>query len=161
VTGVNFIVVTPGAPVAGELLYDRKGLSFNFRPADPADQRRTNDAVELAFGSLAVSVDRPTGDLLGVWGYAPETSWQQAVLGAPAATPARVRVQLTEVPPSGVSLRLAKLADLTALRDPQSGWLRVGRTGTPSGGTVVEFASGCVAEIAGSELVAVWLRPTR
>jgi hypothetical protein len=106
-------------------------------------------------------VDRATGDLLGVWGYAPETSWQVAQLGTPAATPARVRAQLTEVPPAGVSLRLAKLADLTSVRDPQTGWLRVGRTGAPGGGTVVEFASGCVAEIAGTDLVAVWLHPTR
>jgi hypothetical protein len=158
---VNFIVVTPGSPVAGELLYDRKGLSFNFRPVDPADQRRTNDAVELAFGSLAVSVDRPTGDLLGVWGYAPETNWQEALLGAPASTPARVRVQLTEVPPAGVSLRLARLAELTAVHDAETGWLRVGRTGAAGGGTVVEFASGCVAEIAGTDLVALWLHSLR
>jgi hypothetical protein len=158
---VEFFVAAPASPVPGELRYDRKGLSFDFRASDPVDAGRAKDAVELAYGSLALPVDRGTGELLGAWGYLPDVSWRPARLGDPAITQGRLRVRLVEVPPRGVALRLAAVTQLTAAHDQQSGWVRLGRTGVLAGTTFTEFARGCVAELSGTDLIAVWLRPTR
>jgi hypothetical protein len=155
---VEFVVVE-AASVGGQLRYDRRGLAFDFRPADPAVARRSRDAVELAFGSLALQVDRDSAELLGAWGYHPGAGWLSGSLGSPTATPSRLKVLLPRVPPRGVALRLVRAGDLTTIRDARTGWIRVGRTGVPTGTRYVEFATGCLAELAGGDLVALWLRP--
>ncbi|HTG34540.1 MAG TPA: hypothetical protein VLB76_16590 [Thermoanaerobaculia bacterium] len=151
--------VAEGPPVRGELRYDKRGLSFDFRPADSAAAQRTGDAVELAYGSMALQVERTTGEVLGIWGYHPDASWQPAELASPRVTPARLRVRLAEVPPRGVALRLFRAGELTTLRDVGNGWIRVGRTGVPPGDQFIEFAAGCLAELNGTDLVALWLHP--
>ncbi len=151
--------VAEGPPVSGELKYDKRGLSFDFRPASSATTQRAGDAVELAYGSLALQVDRTSGEVLGVWGYHPDASWQSAALASPRVTRARLRVRLAEVPPRGVALRLFRAGELTTLRDLDTGWIRVGRTGAPPGDQFIEFAAGCLAELNGIDLVALWLHP--
>lgn len=152
--------IAEGLPVSGELRYDKRGLSFDFRPASSDVAQRAGDAVELAYGSMALQVDRTAGEVLGVWGYHPDASWQPAALASPTVTPARLRVRLAEVPPRGVALRLFRVGELTTLRDADTGWIRVGRTGVPAGNQFIEFATGCLAELNGTDLVALWLHPS-
>jgi hypothetical protein len=160
VTGVEFEVVAAAPPAGGELRYDQRELSFDFRPAEPDLARRAEDAVELAFGSVAVQVDRDSAELLGAWGYHPDAGWLSGSLGSPNAVPGRLTVKLPAVPPRGVTLRLAHPGELTTIRDARTGWIRLGRTGVPTGTRFVEFATGCLAELSGADLVAVWLRPS-
>jgi hypothetical protein len=155
-----FAEVAQAPPVGGQLRYDQRGLAFDFRPADPAVARAAGHAVELAFGSLALQVDRDSAELLGAWGYHPDAGWLSGSLGAPTAVPGRLAARLPQVPPRGVALLLVRAGDLTTIRDERTGWIRVGRTGVPTGNRFVEFASGCLAELAGGDLVALWLRPT-
>ncbi|MEN3310187.1 MAG: hypothetical protein V7603_6389 [Micromonosporaceae bacterium] len=157
---MEFAVVDAAPPIGGQLRYDQRGLSFDFRPADPDMARRGGQAVELAFGSMALQVDRDSAELLGAWGYHPDAGWLSGSLGSPNAVAGRLKAHLPEVPPRGVSPRLVRAGDLTTIRDSRTGWIRVGRTGVPTGTRFVEFATGCLAELAGGDLVALWLRPT-
>jgi hypothetical protein len=152
---VEFVVVEQAPPVGGELRYDQRTLSFDFRAADPVP-----GAAELAFGSMALRVDRGGGQVLGAWGYHPDAGWLSGSLGSPNAVPGRLRAELPQPPPRGVALRLVRAGDLTTIRDTRTGWIRLGRTGVPTGTRFVEFATGCLAELAGADLVALWLRPT-
>jgi hypothetical protein len=152
--------VAEGQPINGDLKYERRGLSFDFRPADSDAVQRAGDAVELTYGSMALQVDRTSGEVLGVWGYHPDASWQPGALALPTVTSARLRVQLADVPPRGVALRLFRVGELTTQRDIDTGWIRVGRTGAPPGHRFVEFATGCIAELNGTDLVALWLHPS-
>ncbi len=160
---VRFEVVESAPPVGGELRYEPRALSFDFHPAQAATVRRTQDAVELAFGSLAVPLDRDTGELLGVWGYHPDAGWLRGSLGSPTTAPARLRAVLPKVSRGrqrGVARRLVHSGDLTTIQDTRTGWIRVGRTGVTTGNRYIEFATGCLAELAADDLVALWLRPT-
>jgi hypothetical protein len=157
---MEFLAVD-GSPVAGDLRYAERSLSFDFRADDPAVTRLMDDAVELAYGSLALQVARASGDVLGIWGYHPNTQWQTATLPPPRSVPARLHVRLPEVPPKGVALRLVPARDLTTLRDSNSGWIRIGRTGAPHGAQFIQFATGSLAELDGTDLVAIWLQPNR
>jgi hypothetical protein len=160
VSRIGFQVLDATQPVAGDLRYERPGHSFDFHPAEAATRRQLDEAVELAFGSMAVPVERETLTLLGVWGYHPDAGWLTGSLGTPRATAARLHATLPGTPPRGVALRLVRLGDLTTIRDPRTGWVRVGRTGVPTGTHFVEFATGCLTELADGDLIALWLRPT-
>jgi hypothetical protein len=157
---VEFVVVQAAPPVGGQLRYDQRGLSFDFQPADPGVARRGDDAVELAFGSTALQVDRDSGELLGAWGYHPDAAWLNGSLGSPTAVGGRLSVRLPAVPARGVTIRLVHPGDLTTIRDTRTGWIRLGRTGVTTGSRYIEFATGCLAELAGGDLVALWLRPS-
>ncbi|HKT00602.1 MAG TPA: hypothetical protein VJT31_13790, partial [Rugosimonospora sp.] len=109
--------------------------------------------------SLALRADRGSTELLGVSGYHPDAAWLAGSLGSPSATGARLRVSLAELPPRGVALRLVPDGELTTIRDARTGWVRIGRTGVPTGTQFVEFATGCLAELTNGDLIAVWLRP--
>lgn len=156
--GVRFAVEQEAPVVVGRLRYDRRRLSFDFRPDEPEVALRERDAVELAFGSLCIQLERDGHGLLGVWGYHPDAGWLNGSLGSPAAVPARLRATLAD-PPYGVSLRLVQTGDLTTIRDLRTGWIRAGRTGVATGTQIVEFATGCLAELSSGELVALWLHP--
>jgi hypothetical protein len=155
---VEFAVVETAPPIGGQLRYDQ--LAFDFEPAEPDVARRAQDAVEVAFGSAALQVDRDSRELLGAWGYHPDAGWLNGSLGTPNAVAGRVKVQLPEVPPRGVAVRLVHAGDLTTIRDTRTGWIRLGRTGVPTGNRYLEFATGCLAELSGADLVALWLRPS-
>jgi len=152
---VRFDVAEPGPPAGGLLVYDPRGQGFEFRATEPV----TGAAMELAFGSMSLRADRPGARLLGVRGYHPDASWLNGSLGSPTSTSARLRARLDRPPPPGVALRLVPAGDLTTIRDARTGWVRVGRTGVPTGTQFVEFATGCLAELANGDLIAVWLRP--
>lgn len=163
---VEFTVVPGVPPVGGRLRYVRPDLAFDFRPGDPPEvwraedaAGRAEDAVELVFGTIALAVDRDGGHLLGAWGYHPDAGWLSGALGSPTTSPGRLAVTLDRVPRPGVCVRLARADELTTIRDGHTGWIRVGRTGVPTGTRFVEFATGCLAELADRELVALWLRP--
>lgn len=156
---MDFLAVEGTHPFKGELIYDRRGLSFDFRPGDPKVVERASDALELAYGSMAFQIDRSMGDVLGVWGYHPDALWQARTLPLPVAKQAQLRVDLPEVPARGVALRLVPVGDLSTQKDPDNGWIRVGRKGEPSGTEFVEFVDGAIAELSNAQLVALWLRP--
>ena len=92
--GVRFAVEQEAPVVVGRLRYDRRRLSFDFRPDEPEVALRERDAVELAFGSLCIQLERDGHGLLGVWGYHPDAGWLNGSLGSPAAVPARLRATL-------------------------------------------------------------------
>lgn len=148
--------VAEGSPVPGELIYTKRDFAFDFL-VDRDEQ--TGAAGELAYGDLVLRAVRVTGDVVGVSGYDPDTSWEHVRLGAPAARPARLRVAPAEIPSHG-ALSLFTYDELRTQRDSGTGWIRIGRIGVASGRQVVEFATGCVAELDGSDLVALWLQPS-
>jgi hypothetical protein len=160
--GVQFAVEQDAPAVIGRLRYDQRRLSFDFRPDEPEVALRERDAAELAFGSLFIQLERERSrdghGLLGVWGYHPDAGWLNGSLGSPAAVSARLRATLSS-PPLGVSLRLVRTGDLTTIQDPRTGWIRAGRTGVATGTQIVEFATGCLAELSSGNLVALWLHP--
>jgi hypothetical protein len=155
---VDFTVVD-APPIGGVLRYDRGGLAFDFRPAEPAVAARAAGAVELAFGSMTVRIDRGSAEVRSATGYHPNAGWLAGSLGSPTAVPNRLRVALPRMPARGVALRLARVDELTTIRDERTGWIRIGRTGVTTGTQFVEFATGCLAELASGDLVALWLHP--
>jgi hypothetical protein len=151
--------VAEGLPVAGELTYSKRWLSFDFCFAGDDSGQRSADIVELAYGDMVLQVDRVSGDILRLCGYNPDISWGIAKLASPIARPAPLRVQLAKMPPHGVALQLFRVDELDTDHDADTGWIRVFRIGVTRGDQFVEFASGCVAELNGTDLVALWLHP--
>jgi hypothetical protein len=156
---VNFAVIA-GEPIAGELSYSQRALSFDFRPADADVDRQAATVVELMIGSVALQVDRQTGDVIGLWGYHPEATWTVGQLEPTSGATGRLRVELDDVPPPGVAIRLAPITPLTTSHDAATGWIRIAIAQEP-GTELVEFVSHGIAELAGDQLAALWLLPTR
>jgi hypothetical protein len=156
---VNFAVI-PGEPIAGELSYSQRALSLDFRPADANVGRQAGTAVELMIGSIALQVDREAGDVIGLWGYHPDATWTVGQLEPKSSATGRLHVELDDVPPPGVAIRLAPITALRTSHDASTGWIRIAMAKDP-GTEFVEFVSHGIAELAGDQLAALWLRPIR
>lgn len=152
---MDFQVIS-GFPIEGQLRYVEKDHSFDFIPANDELIRTMRRGRELTVGSLALSVDPATGEVLGVSGYCPRASWAIGRIGKPNFSRGRLWTDPERLPPIGVAHRILHLQDVAAIIDPTTQWIRVGLRASATE-LLVEFASGCVAELDGGQLNALWL----
>jgi hypothetical protein len=155
-------VVKPTRPTRGAVVYRERSLAFDFELEDESIQKPTAESsIGIALGALTFQADRHDGRVMYAWGYHPRQVWKEATQEPSAHDGASLIVRIPQLPPPGVSVRLARDNELETYFDSVSGWVRIVRKGAAVGtASFVEFASNSVAELVGTELRALWLHPT-
>jgi hypothetical protein len=136
-----------------DLEYIVEDYSFDSVPRPPGG------ITSLVINTLQLEIDR-WGQVLYVWGLCPSVAWRDTDLEPPSSSPGRLTVLLEQITP-GVSVGVTEDSyEWSAYFNRSTGWVSLQH---PSASldtcTTVEFASHCVAMLAGERLVAIWLQP--
>lgn len=154
--------ISPGEPLAGQLLYRVSEYSFMFQVADHAEAHRragSEGVTSLVADTLQLEVGVETGQLLFAWGYLPASSWSRVVLERPRFVPGVLELKALDDLEPGASLSISRGADWKAEFDRSIGWLRVATLGAASD-AAVQIADGVVIGVREDEIAEIWLRPS-
>jgi hypothetical protein len=150
-------------PLDGILRYVNADHSFSFEASSPADvQERvgTRGVSSLSVGTLQIEVSVETGAALFVWGYHPRATWELRPIDGPNLVPGSVRIDAVEPLESGVSINLQPTGAWNTWLDRETGWVRVTKSPAVTSESVVLIATDVALGVSGSELDAIWLRPS-
>lgn len=151
-----------GDPLRGELLYRIRdhALDFEICVAQAAEVGAVGaETASLALSTLQLETGSATGRVLFPWGYCVWESMRTGVVTPVSAIPGILRVKDASCLESGMSFALGS-EKWFATRDAQSGWLQISTADViPSTIVGVEFASGCIAILEATQLVALQLYP--
>jgi hypothetical protein len=151
---INFAKTPTAGPVKGTLRYVPSDYAFRFEP-----DQGVGEYSSIQINSLQLAVDE-RGVLLYAYGYCPIIRYQETELLPPKPDRAASLVAQTEkefVP--GIAVGLGGPASWPVRVNKRSGWVCLGEPSTDETLTAVEFATGLIAVVRGSQLVCVWLRP--
>jgi hypothetical protein len=97
------------------------------------------------------------GEVVGIWGLSPQSSWQRGYVAKPESQSGRLRLLDTLTP--GVSIRVTQPGDYwPVIYDLSSGWLHIG-PGESEPDQAIEFLSGCVLGLRERQICGLWLHP--
>lgn len=149
------------APVEGTTVYRKSEYSIDFIPKRrdvPPLSIGHRPKASLAIGMLQLEVDIESRQVLYPWGYFPSVSWKPGSVVPPPAIRNGLQVAGGTILREGVSETLWDRSLLETRFDRSSGWLELRLLGGAEGGTLVEFASNCIATLAHGALRSLYVK---
>jgi hypothetical protein len=147
-------IVKNGSPVPGRLVYDGTGFDTEPRPL--------GCVASVAIQEVELMLCEEDARVVFVTGYCPYQGWWPAVLVPPPYRSAILIAAFEEPLVMGTAVGLVSGKEIWPVYvDARSGWVRLGEGNSEKGLEGIEFAPGAVAELEGSRLTGLWLKPYR
>lgn len=136
--------------VQGQLIYDKKEYSLDFKPPQNTD-------CSIMIGYLYLGVDSESLLVRQIWGYNPYSSWVNKYLKTPYSFPGEL--VLGKEIEAGTSRRLIEVGKWKTFYDSNTGWICIGNDSNLQDDINVEFATNTIVVLNRKKIKAIWLKP--